>query len=61
MMGTTTFFLRLNDCGKPLHKMDKKELEELNNLSPYDDKPYCGGWGECLKMPCLYFAIFVPR
>ena len=43
-MGTTTFFLRLNDCGKPLHKMDKKELEELNNLSPYDDKPYRGGW-----------------
>ena len=43
-MGTTTFFLRLNDCGKPLHKMDKKELEELNNFSPYDDKPYRGSW-----------------
>ena len=43
-MGTTTFFLRLNDCGKPLHKMNKKELEELNNLSPYDDRPYKGGW-----------------
>ena len=43
-MGTTTFFLRLNDCGKPLHKMSKKELEELNNITPYDDKPYKGGW-----------------
>ena len=43
-MGTTTFFLRLNDCGKPLQKMSKKELEELNKLTPYDDKPYKGGW-----------------
>lgn len=43
-MGTTTFFQRLNDCGKPLHKMSKKELEELNNTTPYDDKPYKGGW-----------------
>lgn len=43
-MGTTTFFLRLNDCGKPLHKMSKKELAELNNVTPYDDKPYKGGW-----------------
>ena len=43
-MGTTTFFLRLNDCEKPLHKMSKKKLEELNNTTPYDDKPYKGGW-----------------
>jgi hypothetical protein len=43
-MGTTTFFLRLNDCGKPLHKMSKKELEELNNTTPYDGKPYKAGW-----------------
>lgn len=43
-MGTTTFFLRLNDCGKPLHKMSKKELEELNNTTSYDDKPCKGGW-----------------
>lgn len=43
-MGTTTFFLRLNDCAKPLHKMSKTELAELNNVTPYDDKPYKGGW-----------------
>jgi len=49
-MGTTTFFLRLNDCAKPLHKMGKKELEKLNNLSPYDDKPYCGGWQVPLEL-----------
>ncbi len=28
-MGTTTFFLRHNDLGKPLSKMDKKGLEKL--------------------------------
>jgi len=43
-MGTTTFFLRLNDCEKPLHKMSKKKLEELNNTTPYDNKPYKGDW-----------------
>lgn len=36
--------MRLNDCAKPLHKMSKKELEELNDTTPYDDKPYKGGW-----------------
>ena len=43
-MGTTTFFLRLNDLGKPLHKMGKQELEKLNNLSPYADTPHYAGW-----------------
>ncbi len=37
-MGTTTFFLRYNDSGKPLNKMGKEELEKLNNLSPYAEK-----------------------
>jgi hypothetical protein len=49
-MGTTTFFLRNNDLGKPLNKMGKKELEKLNNLSPYDDKSYCGGWQAPLEL-----------
>jgi len=49
-MGTTTFFLRLNDCGKPLNKMNKKELEELNDLSPYKDKTCCGGWRVPLEL-----------
>lgn len=43
-MGTTTFFLRLNDCAKPLHEMSKKELSELNSTTPYDGKPHKGGW-----------------
>src|SRR3989338_3414270 len=37
-MGTTTFFLRFNDLKKPLDKMTKKELAELDSLSPYGDK-----------------------
>ena len=43
-MGTTTFFLRFNDLKKPLDKMTKKELAELDGLSPYGDKKQSAGW-----------------
>lgn len=43
-MGTTTFFLRHNDLGKPLSKMDKKELETLDRLSPYGETQHYAGW-----------------
>ena len=49
-MGTTTFFLRYNDSGKPLNKMGKEELEKLNNLSPYDETPYYAGWQAPLEL-----------
>ncbi len=42
-MGTTTFFLRHNDLGKSLSKMDKKELEKLDSLSPYDETQHQAG------------------
>ena len=43
-MGTTTFFLRHNDLGKPFTKMDKKELEKLDSLSPYGETQHHAGW-----------------
>ena len=43
-MGTTTFFLRYNDLGKPFTKMDKKELEKLDSLSPYGETQHHAGW-----------------
>lgn len=43
-MGTTTFFLRHNDLKKPLSKMNKKELEKFDKLSPYDEDSYFHGW-----------------
>ena len=49
-MGTTTFFLRHNDLGKPLNKMDKEELEKLNNLSPYIKTPFHAGWQAPLEL-----------
>ena len=49
-MGTTTFFLRINDCGKPLNKMGKEELEKLNNLSPYADETNFAGWHVPLEL-----------
>ncbi|MBL7072470.1 MAG: hypothetical protein ISS33_01670 [Candidatus Omnitrophica bacterium] len=49
-MGTTTFFLRHNDSGKSLNKMGKKELEKLDNLSPYNETPYFNGWSVPLEL-----------
>ncbi|MEW6040097.1 MAG: hypothetical protein AB1633_01070 [Elusimicrobiota bacterium] len=49
-MGTTTFFLRHNDSGKPLNKMSQKELEKLNSLSPYEEEPYYLGWRVPLEL-----------
>jgi len=43
-MGTTTFFLRHNDLRKPFTKMDKKELEKLDSLSPYGETQHHAGW-----------------
>ena len=49
-MGTTTFFLKINDLGKPLNKMGKGDLEKISNLSPYDKSPYYAGWQAPLEL-----------
>ncbi len=49
-MGTTTFFLKNNDLGKPLNKMSKEELKKLNNLSPYVETPHFVGWRVPLEL-----------
>jgi hypothetical protein len=49
-MGTTTFFLRHNDLGKPLSKMGKKELKKLDILSPYGERQYHSGWSVPLEL-----------
>ncbi|MFZ2937528.1 MAG: hypothetical protein WBI28_06615 [Candidatus Omnitrophota bacterium] len=49
-MGTTTFFLKNNDLGKPLNKMGKEELEKLNNLSPYVKTSHYAGWQVPLEL-----------
>ena len=49
-MGTTTFFLKNNDLGKPLNKMGKEELARISNLSPYAETPYHGGWRVPLEL-----------
>jgi len=49
-MGTTTFFLRHNDLGKPLNKMGKEELENLNNISPYAETTHHAGWHVPLEL-----------
>ncbi len=59
-MGTTTFFLKNNDLGKPLNKMGKEELEKLNNLSPYIEAPYYSGWQVPLELHNgnVYILVF---
>ena len=49
-MGTTTFYLRHNDFGSKLRKMKKKELEILDNLSPYKEDHYAFGWRAPLEL-----------
>jgi|GEM_PF-564248 len=43
-MGMTTFFLRLNDCAKPLHRMGKKELKKLDSFSSCGEAQHHAGW-----------------
>lgn len=49
-MGTTTFFLRHNDLGKPLNKMSKEELKKLNGLSLYGEVSNHAGWHVPLEL-----------
>lgn len=59
-MGTTTFYLRHNDYGRPLNKMTKVELEKLNKLSPYDKGTYYLGWKTPLELHNgnIYVLVF---
>ena len=49
-MGTTTFFLRLNDLKKPFDKMSKEELVKIDNLSPYAKASHFAGWHAPLEL-----------
>lgn len=42
-MGTTTIYKKLNDMGLSFRSMTKKDLKELDKLSPFKDEgSYCG-------------------
>ena len=43
-MGTTTFYLKNNDIGRPLNKMTKEELEQMSKVYPYGKDHYYLGW-----------------
>lgn len=43
-MGTTTVFLRHNDCARSLCEMNQEELAQLDELSPYAEKTSYAGW-----------------
>jgi len=49
-MGTTTFFLRLNDLGPKFEHMEKKDLKELAKLSPWGESDYYRGWSAPMEI-----------
>lgn len=60
-MGTTTFYLRYNDFGSKLSKLKKKELEILDNLSPYKEDNHAFGWRVPLELHNgnVYVLVFL--
>jgi hypothetical protein len=58
-MGTTTFFLRMNDMKKPLSEMSKEELEALDNLR-WEPDTYINGWRSPMELHNgnIYSLIF---
>lgn len=58
-MGTTTFYLRLNDLKRKLNSLSKEELEKIDNLSPYKDESTLG-WHAPLELHNgnIYALIF---
>jgi len=59
-MGTTTFYLRHNDFGRALNRMNKKELERLNKISPYCKEHSYLGWRVPLELHNgnVYILVF---
>lgn len=48
-MGTTTIYERMNDLGLRFSSMTKKDLKELEKLSPWK-KDYYKGWSAPLEL-----------
>lgn len=59
-MGTTTFYLKHNDLGRPLSKMSKEEIEIVSKLSPYQENNSYGGWKVPLELHNgnVYLLVF---
>ena len=49
-MGTTTFYLRHNDLRRKLSKMNKKDLDKIDNLSPYKEDSFAFEWSTPLEL-----------
>ena len=49
-MGTSTIYKRMNDLRTPLDKWTKKELKQLDQLSPWKEENYFKGWSAPLEL-----------
>ncbi|MBI2106241.1 hypothetical protein HYT56_05415 [Candidatus Woesearchaeota archaeon] len=43
-MGTSTIYEKMNDLGLSFRSMTKKDLKELDKISPYKEDSYYRGW-----------------
>jgi|SRR3989344_5858725 len=59
-MGTTTFYLKNNDFGIPLNRMNKEDLDKLSKISPYKENHFYSGWNVPLELHNgnIYVLIF---
>ena len=49
-MGTSTIYKRMNDLGMNFKEMTKKDLGELEKLSPYGEEKWYHGWSCPLEL-----------
>jgi len=59
-MGTTTIYKKMNNLGLPFKSMTKKDLKELDKLSPYKENSYYRGWSAPFELHNgnIYILIF---
>ena len=59
-MGTTTIYKKMNDLCLPFRSMTKKDLKELDKLSPCKENSYYRGWSAPFELHNgnIYILIF---
>lgn len=49
-MGTSTIYLRHNDLARDFSTLTKKELQEIDGISPFRDNKGCFGWRASMEL-----------
>ncbi len=59
-MGTSTIYKKMNDLGLSFKSMNKKDLTELDKISPYKEDSYYRGWNAPFELHNgnIYILVF---